>query len=253
MQHKNFFMVPNRIFDLELKPRDFTVYCCLLRHSDSKDGSCFPSRRVIAKECGMDRKTVDSAVENLSSLGLVKKIQRHREDGTRTSNLYYVASFLQQSRSFVGVVSEFPIKKKTHRTKLRNYYNRKREQTTPTNRRVSPTDRLCVEERRDARKHPTKRKPPVGGDLRARLERQNEVGCKAAFRHFRWVENQAGERVGVVNAPRLGSQRTATPTAQGFSGFWKQKNIGVANEALCQYTVPQIPKSAVFKGKTQAL
>lgn len=42
MQHKNFFMVPNRIFELKLKPRDFTVYCCLLRHSDSKDGSCFP-------------------------------------------------------------------------------------------------------------------------------------------------------------------------------------------------------------------
>lgn len=99
MQHKNFFMVPNRIFDLELKPRDFTVYCCLLRHSDSKDGSCFPSRRVIAKECGMDRKTVDSAIENLSSLGLVKKIQRHREDGTRTSNLYYVASLLEYSRT----------------------------------------------------------------------------------------------------------------------------------------------------------
>jgi len=35
MQRKNFFMVPNRIFDLELKPRDFTVYCCLLRQSDS--------------------------------------------------------------------------------------------------------------------------------------------------------------------------------------------------------------------------
>lgn len=52
MQYKNFFIVPNRIFELELKPRDFTVYCCLLRHSDSKDGSCFPSRRVIAKECG---------------------------------------------------------------------------------------------------------------------------------------------------------------------------------------------------------
>ena len=95
MQHKNFFMVPNRIFDLELKPRDFTVYCCLLRHCDSKDGSCFPSRRVVAKECGMDRKTVDSAIENLSSLGLVKKIQRHREDGTRTSNLYYVANLLE--------------------------------------------------------------------------------------------------------------------------------------------------------------
>ncbi len=36
MHHKNFFMVPNRIFNLELKPRDFTVYCCLLRHCDSE-------------------------------------------------------------------------------------------------------------------------------------------------------------------------------------------------------------------------
>lgn len=95
MQHKNFFMVSNRIFELGLKPRDFIVYCCLLRHSDSKDGSCFPSRRVIAKECSMDKKTVDAAVESLSSLGLVKKVSRHREDGTRTSSLYYVASLLE--------------------------------------------------------------------------------------------------------------------------------------------------------------
>ena len=105
MQHKNFFMVPNRIFDLELKPRDFTVYCCLLRHSDSKDGSCFPSRRVIAKECGMDRKTVDSSIENLSSLGLVKKIQRHREDGTRTSNARWTS--MQASYSAANAASGY--------------------------------------------------------------------------------------------------------------------------------------------------
>ena len=95
MQHKNFFMVPNRICDLELKPRDFVVYCCLLRHSDSRDGSCFPSRRIIAKECSMDKKTVDAAVESLSALGLIKKVSRYREDGTRTSNLYYVSSLLE--------------------------------------------------------------------------------------------------------------------------------------------------------------
>lgn len=95
VKRKNFFMVPNRIFDLELKPRDFSVYCCLLRHSDSKDGSCFPSRRVIAKECGIDRKTVDSAIEDLSDLGLIKKIHRHRENGTMTSNLYYVTNLLE--------------------------------------------------------------------------------------------------------------------------------------------------------------
>ena len=148
MQHKNFFMVPNRIFDLELKPRDFTVYCCLLRHSDSKDGSCFPSRRVIAKECGMDRKTVDSAIENLSSLGLVKKIQRYREDGTRTSNLYYVANLLENFISRRKPTEQNPgttTAEKENRLHLRTA-------------RVSPTDRLCAEESREARKHPTKKK-----------------------------------------------------------------------------------------------
>lgn len=95
MSHKNFFMVSNRIFELRLKPRDFTVYCCLLRHSDSRDGSCFPSRRIIATECCMDKKTVDSAIESLSQLGLVKKVCRHRENGTRTSSLYYVTSLLE--------------------------------------------------------------------------------------------------------------------------------------------------------------
>ena len=94
MQHKNFFMVANKIFELGLKPRDFSVYCCLLYHSDKKM-QCFPSRKLIATECCMDKKTVDSAIENLSVLGLIKKICRHRENGTRTSNLYYVTSLLE--------------------------------------------------------------------------------------------------------------------------------------------------------------
>ena len=29
MRNKNFFMLPNRIFSLGLKPKEFTVYCCL--------------------------------------------------------------------------------------------------------------------------------------------------------------------------------------------------------------------------------
>lgn len=95
MSHKNFFMVSNKIFELGLKPRDFTVFCCLLRHMDNESGSCFPSRKLIAKECLIDKKTVDSAIESLSALGLVKKVCRHRENGTRTSNLYYVTNLLE--------------------------------------------------------------------------------------------------------------------------------------------------------------
>ena len=102
----------------------------------------------------------------------------------------------------------------------------------------------------DGKQPDRKENRPVGGDLRARLGRRILERNKAVFRHFRWVENQAGERVGVANAPQLGSQRAATPTAQGFSGFWMPKKLGVVNKDLCQYTVPQIPESAVFKGKT---
>lgn len=103
MKHKNFFMVSNRIFDFGLKPRDFTVYCCLVRHSD-KEGTCFPSRKLIAKECSMDKKTVDLAIKNLSDIGLVKKICRYRENGTRTSSLYYIADLSERSKSSFGTV-----------------------------------------------------------------------------------------------------------------------------------------------------
>lgn len=89
MQRKNFFMIANRIFEIGLKPREFIVYCCLVRHTD-KNGICFPSRRLISEECRMDVKTVDTAIKNLCDAGLVQKQHRHRTDGTITSNRYIV-------------------------------------------------------------------------------------------------------------------------------------------------------------------
>ena len=85
-------MVANEVFDFKLKPREFIVYCCLLRHSD-KNGVCFPSRRLIAEECCIDKKTVDAAIQSLEKLGLVKKKKRRRQDGSNTSNAYTVKLF----------------------------------------------------------------------------------------------------------------------------------------------------------------
>ena len=83
MKHKNFFIVPNQIFELGLKPKEFVVYCCLLRHSDKNTDNCFPSRRLIATECSMDKKTVDSALKGLELKGLIKKDHRYRETSTQ--------------------------------------------------------------------------------------------------------------------------------------------------------------------------
>lgn len=95
MTYKNFFMVSNKIFDLGLKPRDFIVYCCLVKHRDNEKQTCFPSRSTIAKECCIDKKTVDAAIEKLAELGLVQKINRKRMNGSDTSNLYVVNNILE--------------------------------------------------------------------------------------------------------------------------------------------------------------
>lgn len=88
----NFFMVANEVFDFKLRPREFIVYCCLAKHSD-KNGVCFPSRRLIAEECCVDKKTVDEAIRSLEKAGLVKKKKRRRQDGLNTSNAYTVKLF----------------------------------------------------------------------------------------------------------------------------------------------------------------
>ena len=88
----NFFMLSNSIFKQGLKPREFIVYCCLVKHCD-KNGVCFPSRRPIAEECCIDKKTVDAAIISLEKAGLVKKKKRRRQDGSNTSNAYTVKLF----------------------------------------------------------------------------------------------------------------------------------------------------------------
>ena len=97
MKHKNFFIVPNQIFELGLKPKELTVYCCLLMHRNKNTDNCFPSRRLIAYECCIDKKTVDSALKKLESRGLIKKLCRYRENGSRTSNLYTHEAIIDQT------------------------------------------------------------------------------------------------------------------------------------------------------------
>lgn len=59
MKHKNLFMVPNSIFELELKPRELAVYCCLLKYCD-EDMTCYPSRSTISKDTINCKSTVAS-------------------------------------------------------------------------------------------------------------------------------------------------------------------------------------------------
>ena len=83
-----FFTIPNSIFDKNLKPRDFIVYCCLVMYSN-REGYCYPSRKRIAEKCCIDRKTVDAAIAVLVKSGLIEKTNRSI-DGRKTSNGYKI-------------------------------------------------------------------------------------------------------------------------------------------------------------------
>ena len=96
-KHKDYFMMPNKIFDLQLKPRDFIVYCCLVRHKDNNSHTCYPSRKLIAQECCVTLRTVDKALASLQSLGLVYLQNRKRMNGSNTTNLYTVTVLLENA------------------------------------------------------------------------------------------------------------------------------------------------------------
>ncbi len=86
---QNFFCVDNRIFDLGLKPREIAVYCCICRHINSQSGVAFPSRKTIAKECGIGKvDTVDKALKILCESRLIHKCRQYLLNGGCSSNIY---------------------------------------------------------------------------------------------------------------------------------------------------------------------
>ena len=86
----NFFCVPNSIFKEKLKPKEFIVFCYLKYRSDY-DFICFPSRKLMAKECRMSLPTLDSALKGLEDKCIVHVIRRcDSVTHNRISHLYKI-------------------------------------------------------------------------------------------------------------------------------------------------------------------
>jgi len=88
---KNFWAY-NSIFDVlgnTLKPTGIAVYLCLIRHAD-RNAQCYPSHKLIAKKCGISRRTVVTAITKLVKLDLIKVQKRETNNGGDTSNLYMI-------------------------------------------------------------------------------------------------------------------------------------------------------------------
>ena len=63
------------------------ILLALADHSDD-DGVCWPGQRGIGRKCGVSRQTVNTRIQEMVDRNLIVITQRHREDGSLTSNIY---------------------------------------------------------------------------------------------------------------------------------------------------------------------
>lgn len=68
---KNYFLLPNEVFLLSLKPGELAVYAYLLYCEDRQTYQCWPSYRTIGKAVGLSGNTVRKCVSGLVERGLV--------------------------------------------------------------------------------------------------------------------------------------------------------------------------------------
>lgn len=75
------------IYAEDLPHRAKTVYM-YLKDRCNKDNQCYPAIGTIARELQISRRTVERAIADLEKAGLLRKEQRWRENGGRSSLLY---------------------------------------------------------------------------------------------------------------------------------------------------------------------
>lgn len=77
------------LYASELPHRAVAVYM-YLKDRAGRDGKCYPAIGTIARELKLSRSTVKRAIADLEKTGYLRKEQRWRENGGKSSNMYYV-------------------------------------------------------------------------------------------------------------------------------------------------------------------
>ncbi len=89
---KNYFPVPNEIFNLGLRAGEIALYAFLLKCEDRKTFKCWPSYRTISGALNISKNTVKKYVESLYEKQLIdiEYTQIIRRDGKKLNgNLKY--------------------------------------------------------------------------------------------------------------------------------------------------------------------
>lgn len=78
-----------KIYETDLPHRAIAVYLYIQNRAD-KEGTCYPAIGTIARELHLSVSTVKRAIHDLEESGYIRKTQRWRENGGRSSLLFEI-------------------------------------------------------------------------------------------------------------------------------------------------------------------
>ncbi len=131
---KNYFPMPNEIFDFGLRAGEIALYAFLLKCEDRKTFKCWPSYKTIGKALNISKNTVRNYVDKLCEKQLieVEYTYVYTKDGEkRNGNLMYTIRPIQEAinydleKQFEGNAIE--IKKAELEKKFEEYMETKNE------------------------------------------------------------------------------------------------------------------------------
>lgn len=79
----------DHLYKADLPNRAKLVYLYLYDHMD-KERKAWPGIKTIAREVSLSRSTVKRAIHDLEKSGLIRKEPHYRNNGSATSNRYYL-------------------------------------------------------------------------------------------------------------------------------------------------------------------
>ena len=100
---RNFFPMPQKIFNLGMNAGEIAVYAYLMFRENRKTYQCYPSYRSIGEAVGMSRNTVRKYVDALVEKQLIyvepTKVPT-KEGGLRNGNLLYTIRPLEAALEY---------------------------------------------------------------------------------------------------------------------------------------------------------
>lgn len=92
LSYREYFQLPNKIFDMDLSYGEIAVYACLMRFENRRSYSCYPSYKTIGRALKMSKNTIAKYVHSLADKRLIELEQTSFTDkngNKRNGNLQY--------------------------------------------------------------------------------------------------------------------------------------------------------------------